>query len=86
MTNTSENISAIGEFLSRELKDTVQKWELCTFNNLCNEKYRKLGMDWSLEYEKLLSDAVVDKLLAQAKKSGEHQFQIALSGLTRSGT
>ena len=86
MTNTSENISAIGEFLSIELKDTVQKWELCAFNNLCHEKYRKLGMDWSLEHEDLLSDATINELLPQAKIARTHLFQIEFSGLTRNET
>jgi pyruvate formate lyase activating enzyme len=24
----------------------VKRWELCTFNNLCQEKYERLGIDW----------------------------------------
>jgi pyruvate formate lyase activating enzyme len=46
-TATPENIAAIGAFLGRELPGQVERWELCAFNNLCRDKYRRLGLEWS---------------------------------------
>ena len=45
-TDSEENIRAIGRFLQDSWTDQIERWELCTFNNLCVEKYRKLNMDW----------------------------------------
>ncbi len=81
MTDTPENIRAIGKFLSQN--NRVQKWELCTFNNLCIAKYRKLGQAWSLEKSELLSNEQAATLLDQAKLSAPDNLSIYLSGLTK---
>lgn len=81
MTDTPENIRAIGEFLSQN--NLAQKWELCTFNNLCIAKYRKLGQNWSLEKSELLSNEQTAILLGQAKRSAPDILSISLSGLTK---
>lgn len=83
MTDTTENILAIGEFLSDEFSDVVQRWQLCAFNNLCKEKYRKLGLEWSLEHKELLSASLANKLLGQAKIAGKNVCDISFSGLTQ---
>jgi len=83
MTDTTENISAIGEFLSDEFSDVVQRWELLAFNNMCNEKYRKLGLKWSLEHVELLSASQAKKLLGHAKTTGKNVCDITFSGLTQ---
>lgn len=46
-TDTIENIQGIGDFINTNLEGAVDRWELCTFNNLCRDKYQRLGMDWS---------------------------------------
>ena len=48
-TLTEENIRGIGAFIAREVGDVVARWELCSFNNLAADKYRRLGLRW--EYE-----------------------------------
>ena len=44
VTATAENLRAIGRFIATELGDVVSRWELCAFNNLCADKYRRLGV------------------------------------------
>jgi len=46
-TDTVYNIQGIGDFIETNLEGAVDRWELCAFNNLCRDKYRRLGMDWS---------------------------------------
>lgn len=81
MTNTSENIQGIGELIST--KKGIQKWDLCTFNNLCVAKYRKLGQEWELENTELLTNNHAEKLLELAKLSVFENVKVTLSGLTK---
>ncbi|MDP2853130.1 MAG: glycyl-radical enzyme activating protein [Smithellaceae bacterium] len=46
-TDTVENIRGIADFIHTNLEGAVDRWELCAFNNLCRDKYQRLGMDWS---------------------------------------
>jgi pyruvate formate lyase activating enzyme len=43
-TGSPENIRALGAFI-RET-GVPEKWELCSFNNLCRDKYERLDLDW----------------------------------------
>lgn len=81
MTDTPENIRAIGCFLRHN--NRVQKWELCTFNNLCTTKYRKLGQAWRLEQSELLAKDDADNLLDLAKSLTPNVASVTLSGLTK---
>jgi pyruvate formate lyase activating enzyme len=81
MTNTSENIQGIGELIST--KKGILKWDLCTFNNLCVAKYRKLGQEWGLEHAELLSTTDAANLLHIARQSVPAEVSVTLSGLTK---
>ena len=48
MTDTDENIRGLGEFIRDHLMGAVSRWELCAFNNLCRDKYKRLGLAWKL--------------------------------------
>jgi pyruvate formate lyase activating enzyme len=54
-TDFPENISAIARFIHEEIEDVVSRWELCTFNPLCDTKYRKLGKGWEFDGMPLLA-------------------------------
>ncbi len=45
-TDTVKNIQGISDFIHNHLEGAVDRWELCAFNNLCRDKYQRLGMDW----------------------------------------
>jgi pyruvate formate lyase activating enzyme len=64
-------------------KKGIQKWDLCTFNNLCVAKYRKLGQEWELENTELLTNNHAEKLLELAKLSVFENVKVTLSGLTK---
>lgn len=66
-TDTAENIRGIGDFISTNLLGTVARWDLCAFNNLCRDKYRRLGMDWSFADEGLMKKNVMEDLVGVAR-------------------
>lgn len=65
-TDTEENISGIGNFL-KENNIQPDRWELCAFNNLCNDKYLRLGGQWKFENFDLLEEKKLNQLVAVAK-------------------
>jgi pyruvate formate lyase activating enzyme len=80
-TATTENITAIGTFIKENLSGIVERWELCAFNNLCAEKYRRLGNPWSLEDVPLLARSEGESLLNVARSvSGLAAESVFLKG------
>ncbi|MBW1788655.1 MAG: glycyl-radical enzyme activating protein [Deltaproteobacteria bacterium] len=69
-TAAEENIVGIGRFLSSNLNGFVSKWELCAFNNLCRDKYDRLGLAWRFKDHGLLSEALMERLTETARRSG----------------
>jgi pyruvate formate lyase activating enzyme len=82
-TDTIENIRGIGSWLNRHLPDRVKRWELCSFNNLCRDKYTRLDMTWSFQAEDLLDPAHIQELVAVAKKTGINPDVVHWSGNAR---
>lgn len=68
-TASEENIEAIGNFIREKLSGAVDRWELCSFNNLCADKYHRLGSRWSMEDTPLLPRAEGEALLNAARSS-----------------
>ena len=82
-TATAENIRGIGRFIASHLKDTVARWELCSFNNLCRDKYVRLGLDWSLKSCELMTEDEMERLTLVARESGPDPDIIQWTGATR---
>lgn len=82
-TNEDENITAIGKFINANLYDIPSKWELCSFNNLCSDKYKRLDIKWDLENEPLLHKDEMEHLYQVAKKSGVDPKIVKWSGATK---
>lgn len=82
-TATVDNIRGIGNLLAKELGNVVSRWELCTFNNLSADKYRKLGVDWSYADCNLLSAETATELRTEAERLCSHMCKVRLTGLTR---
>lgn len=79
-TATIENIAEIGEFLKEYSNAQVERWELCAFNNLCKDKYEKMGIKWHFADEKIMNKTYVESLLGEAQK---YMGNIAMtSGIT----
>lgn len=64
-TDTKENMKAIGELL-KEIPG-IERHELCAFNNLCVDKYRRLGLDWPYKEKGLLEEVHFQELWQNCK-------------------
>ena len=82
-TDTPENLRAIGAFIAHNLNGCVQRWELCAFNNLCRDKYRRLDKVWGFKDCELIPKDRMEELAAVAKSSGVDQGIVYWSGATR---
>lgn len=83
MTATLENIKEIGIFISENISDLTDKWELCTFNNLCVDKYRQLGLKWSLLDKSLLTEDLRQDLLSVALQTAHNIKMVTSTGLIK---
>jgi len=81
-TYSYENITAIGEHIAG-LDGAVSRWELCAFNNLCRDKYRRLDMDWAYEETLLLSVGELHTAANWARNSGVDPRIVFATGATR---
>jgi pyruvate formate lyase activating enzyme len=82
-TARKENINGIGKFISSNLGDAVDRWEICAFNNLCKDKYLRLGLDWPFKDKELLEESFIVELADIAKNSGVNPDIVLWSGTTR---
>jgi pyruvate formate lyase activating enzyme len=81
-TDTAENIRGIGDFISANLHGTVARWELCAFNNLCRDKYKRLGIDWLFADKELPERSLMEEL-AQIARSRVTPSIVCWSGSTK---
>ncbi len=82
-TASPENLSGIGAFLAKYLDGKVERWELCAFNNLCRDKYRRLGIEWEYQNTPLLTAEELAALSHYARESGFPADLIIPTGATR---
>jgi pyruvate formate lyase activating enzyme len=82
-TDSDENIRDIGRFLSEQVGHSADRWELCAFNNLCKDKYSRLGLSWEFENSELLEEKDMERLASIARASGVDPGIVHWSGSTR---
>lgn len=82
-TDSPENIHGIGEFISKNLGNIVNRWELCAFNNLCKDKYDRLGLTWEYADSSLMTVNRMEQLAAIARNSGVEPDIVHWSGSTK---
>jgi pyruvate formate lyase activating enzyme len=82
-TAREENIRGIGQFMAANLGNVIKRWELCAFNNLCKDKYRRLGLSWEFENSQLMNASEMENLADVAKNSGVNPEIVHWSGSTR---
>lgn len=82
-TFSEENITAIGAWLAEHLPGQVERWELCAFNNLCRDKYRRLGLEWSFAETPLLGQEEMDQAGKWAKGAGFDPARVFVTGAAR---
>jgi len=83
MTAREDNIFRIGRFIAKNLGDIVNRWELCAFNNLCKDKYLRLGERWVLQDELLLQRESMEQFALLARESGVNPDIVVWTGSTR---
>jgi pyruvate formate lyase activating enzyme len=83
LTADKENVLGIGKFIAENLKGVVERWELCAFNNLCRDKYTRLGKEWMLKDSPLLKKDFMETLAEAARRSGVDPAIVCWSGSTR---
>jgi len=82
-TLTEANIRGIGAFIARELASAVTRWELCAFNNLAGDKYRRLGLRWEFEGVELMTKAELAHFADVARGSGVDPGIVLATGRTQ---
>ncbi len=61
----------------------VARWELCAFNNLCRDKYRRLDLEWDYAGTPLLTSAELAELAQAAPRPGVSPDIVVPTGATR---
>ena len=85
-TATVDNVRAIADLLFAELGAALARWELCAFNNLCLNKYQRLGVSWPYEGLALLGRDELDRLGAAAEAAGFAAGVVQVTGMARRGS
>ena len=74
-------IKGIGKFIVIQLKNFPERWNLLAFNNLCVSKYERLGLNWTLKHEPMITTDQIEYYFDIAKQTGVRN--VNWSGLTR---
>lgn len=82
-TARDENIMGIGNFIAKNLGHMVDRWELCSFNNLCRDKYTRLGVSWRFQNYALLTESFMEHITDVAKNSGVDPHIVHWTGSVR---
>jgi len=85
-TATRENLLAIGRFLANSAQGAVERWELCAFNNLCRDKYSRLGIEWDYALTPLMKQEELEEAAANARASGVDPGIVSVTGAARART
>ncbi|MFI5367542.1 MAG: glycyl-radical enzyme activating protein [Spirochaetia bacterium] len=85
-TATDANVRAIGAWLAHSMDGMVERWELCAFNNMCRDKYQRLGITWAFGQTPLMSRGELDELAGRARSSGIDPGRVTVTGAARTET
>lgn len=82
-TDSPENLSAIGHYLSEHWDGKIARWELCAFNNLCRDQYLRLGLEWQFAATQLMTQTEFQHCEAVARSAFSHPDRVRATGATR---
>lgn len=82
-TMTESNLLALGQLIRDELGGVVSRWELCAFNNLCRDKYDRLGLEWGYADTPLLTAGELEQCGKVARESGVPPEIVSTTGATQ---
>ena len=66
VTDGAENIAGLARWLATFGTEQIERWELCAFNNLCENKYLMLDCDWPYQGVKPQTGVELDRLVEVA--------------------
>lgn len=81
-TDTEANISGISRFIDENLQGLFERWEMCAFNNLCRDKYRRLGLQWQFAATPLMRREQMDAVHRIARRNNSEPEKIFWTGST----
>jgi pyruvate formate lyase activating enzyme len=84
-TDREENLLELGALIASIAPPRLERWELCAFNNLCADKYRRLGKDWQYARAPLMDAAAMEALAAAARRGSGGRVEVSWTGPTRIG-
>jgi len=83
LTGTEDNIQRLGEFISGINTDRIARWELLSFNNLCEDKYNKTGKNWELAELDFFDEQEMIHLKNVAVNAITKKIDVSFSGFTK---
>lgn len=83
VTVSDKNIRSLGRYLADSMNGSVSRWELCAFNNLCRDQYKRLGMDWAYNQTPLMTASDLMHCAQIARSSGFNPNLVFATGATR---
>jgi pyruvate formate lyase activating enzyme len=79
-TDTNENIIGIGKLVSDLPEGIFQRWELCAFNPLCENKYERLKRVWPFQNYSWFNKQQMIQFEATAKQACDYPDKVSWSG------
>lgn len=81
-TLSKGNLADIGEFLDDMLPDMIERWELCSFNPLPDEKYDRLSLTWKYKGIPMMTQDEGELALSWARSHFSAPEKVIRTGLT----
>ncbi len=81
-TDREENLLELGALIADLAPPRLERWELCAFNNLCAEKYRRLGMEWEFAQAPLMRATDMETLAGAARRGSRGLVDVSWTGST----
>jgi pyruvate formate lyase activating enzyme len=82
-TDSEMNLVMIANFLNNEFVESIQRWEICAFNNLCRDKYRRLDIIWAFEKSTTYQAEQLDSLMGIVRATGFPSDKVQITGTNR---
>lgn len=80
ITATQKNLSGIASFLLGLGSERISRWELCAFNNLCQDKYKRLDLEWKFNQTPLMSNAELKSCREWSLETGFPPEKVFVTG------
>lgn len=84
-TDREENFFYLGRRIADLAGPGLERWELCAFNNLCADKYKRLGLEWAHAMSPLMTATDMEALAQAARLGSRGLVEVSWTGSTRLG-